>query len=135
MRQLFCVLGTIGFVICCATSSAAQSTPPIIVPGTGQVLYCFAQPDPQPASWRVIVNGAPAEPVTVDAPKNPLCSADSTHSFRLPGASFTLGNYVTVMQSISPGGTAYNGPEFQFVVDIVVEGARITGVASIPPEQ
>lgn len=131
----FRALFVFALLLMCAAPVFAQQTP-IIPPGTGQAVFCFTQNDPQPASWRYILNGVgPTATPAMDNPIYSACSAASTHSFRLPGSQFPLGNYAVVVQSISPGGQVTNGPEYQFSVDIQSGTAVVTGVFSAPSGQ
>ena len=128
MRRLW---RCIGLVICgglWANPGAAQT---FIDPGAGDLLHCIAQVPPAPASWRLVVNGAPPVPLTMDAALNSLCPSEATHSFRRPGSGYTLGNYIEVVQSVTTGGQITSGPEFQFAVEPRAGKAVISDEASV----
>ena len=118
---------------CLGTVSQAAAQGPWIEPGTGSVVFCFQQDPPAADNWRYVLNGAPSQPVTLDAAIYGSCPQTATHSFRLSGASFVLGNYIIVLQSVSAGGQVTSGPEYQFSVDVQAGPARVVGIFSVPP--
>lgn len=106
LRSLFALLLFPAIVL-------AQNIPP----PTNPVLFCGTQAAPAADTYMLVFDGGAPEPLTMDATKNALCPASSTHSFTLAASRFTVGQHTLVVRAVNAFGTTV-GPVYNVLVGI-----------------
>lgn len=109
-----------------ASSADAQIPTP-----SGPVTFCGTQAPPTADTYTVVVDGAPAAPITMAPSVDSRCPAGSTHSFTLPANLFTVGTHTVIVRAVNQFG-ATDGPQYAVVVGIAPGAFTMTAV--IPGE-